>query len=157
MQNKECAMLNSPVATFVAVLAIGGVSSAASADILSATRPVIAIVGNELYIGDAVGHLSGAGTLTLRSQSNPAVSCRGEFTSNATQSGSGQLECTNGTAATFEFKRLSTFTGFGAGNTDHGSLSFVYGLGPVDAAPYLKLPIGKKLTHDGAQLALADL
>ena len=150
-------MFNSPVATLVAVLAIGGMSSGASADMLSATRPVIAIVGDELYTGDAIGHLNGAGTLSLRSQSNPAVSCRGEFTSNAEKIGSGQLECSNGTAATFQFTRLSTFTGFGAGASDHGPLTFVYGLGPVDAAPYLKLPVGKKLTQDGAQVALADL
>ncbi|MDB5810720.1 MAG: hypothetical protein JWN94_2842 [Betaproteobacteria bacterium] len=150
-------MLNSPVALLIAVAAIGGLPSGASADMLSATRTVIAIVADELYIGEAVGHLSGAGTLMLRSQSNPAVSCRGEFTSNAAQSGSGQLACSDGTAATFQFKRLSTFTGFGAGNSALSSLSFVYGLGPIEAAAYLKLPPGKKLTHDGAQLALADL
>jgi len=52
---------------------------------------------------------------------------------------------------------LTIFTGFGAGDFGHGSLSFVYGLGPLEAAPYLKLPVGKKLMHNGVQLALADL
>jgi hypothetical protein len=150
-------MLNSPLATLIAVLAISGMPSGASADMLSATRTVIAIVGDELYTGEAVGHLSGAGTLTLRSQSNPAVRCHGEFTSSPTLGGNGQLECSDGTAATFQFKRLSTFTGYGSGTSALGALSFVYGLGPVEAAAYLKLPVGKKLTHDGAQLALADL
>ena len=145
------------VTTLVAVLVLAGAAVPARADMLSATRTVIAIVADELYTGEAVGHLSGAGTLTLHSQSNPAVTCRGEFTSSATHGGAGQLTCSDGTAATFQFKRLTIFTGFGAGDFGHGSLSFVYGLGPLEAAPYLKLPVGKKLMHNGVQLALADL
>ena len=145
------------VTTLVAVLVLAGAAVPARADMLSATRTVIAIVADELYTGEAVGHLSGAGTLTLRSQSNPAVTCRGVFTSSATHGGAGQLQCSDGTAAAFQFKRLTIFTGFGAGDFGHGSLSFVYGLGPLEAASYLKLPAGKKLMHNGVQLALADL
>jgi hypothetical protein len=145
------------VSTLVAVLVLVGAAVPARADTLSATRTVIAIMADELYTGQAVGHLSGAGTLTLHSQSNPAVTCRGEFTSSATHGGAGQLQCSDGTAATFQFKRLTIFTGFGAGDFAHGSLSFAYGLGPLEAAPYLKLPAGKKLMHNGVQLALADL
>jgi hypothetical protein len=96
------------VTTLVAVLVLAGAAVPARADMLSATRTVIAIVAD-------------------------------------------------GTAATFQFKRLTIFTGFGAGDFGHGSLSFVYGLGPLEAAPYLKLPAGKKLMHNGVQLALADL
>ena len=145
------------VATLVAVCALANAVAPARADLLSATRPVIAIVADELYTGEAVGHLSGAGTLSIHSQSNPAVTCRGEFTSSAAHGGAGRLQCSDGTAATFQFKRLTVFTGFGAGNFGRGSLSFAYGLEPVEAAPYLKLPAGKKLVHNGAQLALADL
>jgi hypothetical protein len=150
-------MSASSIARVAAVLALVGMPFAASADLLSATRPVIAIVADDLYTGDAVGHLSGAGTLTLRSQRNPALTCRGEFTSTAADGGVGQLNCSDGSAATFEFKRLTAFTGFGVGTSAHGSLSFAYGLTPAEAAPYLKLPAGKKLLRDGDELALADL
>jgi hypothetical protein len=151
-------MFNQSVANVIAVLAIG-MSSAASADMLSATRPVIAMVADDLYTGEAVGHLNGAGTLTMRSQRNPALTCRGDFTSSAANggAGAGRLQCSDGTEATFEFKRLTTFTGFGAGMSSHGPLRFAYGLDSAKAAPYLKLPAGKKLMHDGDQLALADL
>jgi hypothetical protein len=123
----------------------------------SATRAVIAIVADDLYIGEAEGHLSGAGTLAIHAQKNPAVTCRGEFTSSAALGGAGQLHCSDGSVATFQFKRLTTFTGHGVGTFGRGAMSFVYGLSVADATPYLKLPESKKLMHNGIEMALADL
>lgn len=50
----------------VAIGTIGWITLAGAE--LSATRSVIAILGGELYMGTAVGHLNGAGTLTVRSR-----------------------------------------------------------------------------------------
>jgi hypothetical protein len=36
-------------------------------------------------------------------------------------------------------------------------MSFAYGLPAEDAAPYLKIPSGKKLSTGGAELNLVDL
>ena len=141
----------------IACIGLLGLASPAGAQMLSATRAVIAIVADDLYVGEAVGHLNGAGTLTIHAQRNPAVTCTGEFTSSAALGGSGQLHCSDGSVAGFQFKRLTAFTGHGVGCFGGGSLSFVYGLSAADAAPYLTLPEGKKLTGSGSELALADL
>lgn len=118
---------------------------------------VIAILADDLFVGEAEGHLDGAGTLTIRSQRNPAVSCLGQFTSSAALGGSGQMHCSDGATATFHFQRLGMFRGHGAGSSSRGSISFSYGLTVEEAGPYLKLPQGKKLTHNGTELALVDL
>jgi len=36
-------------------------------------------------------------------------------------------------------------------------MNFSYGLSADEAKPYLKLPKGKKLVHNGKELALVDL
>ena len=95
----------------VLVACIGLASSAnlAAAELFSATRAVIAILADDLFVGEAEGHLSGAGTLAIHSQKDPALTCVGQFTSSAALGGSGQLQCSDGTIATFHFQRLSVF------------------------------------------------
>ena len=138
-------------------IGLAGSTTLAGAGLFSATRMVIAIVADDLFVGEAEGHLSGAGTLAIHSQKNPALTCLGEFTSSAALGGSGQLRCSDGTTATFHFKRLSVFRGYGAGSFSRGAMSFAYGFTADDAAPYLKLPEGKKLAHNGTELELVDL
>ena len=134
-----------------------GSSSLAVADLFSAKRAVIAIVADDLFVGEAEGHLSGAGTLVIHSQKSPGLTCAGDFTSSAAAGGQGQLQCSDGAAATFRFKRLTAFTGYGAGIFSRGTLSFAYGLTHEEAGPYLQVPTGKKLMRYGTELALADL
>ena len=83
---------------------------------LSATRSVIAILGGELYIDTAVGHLNGSGTLNVHSQADSALTCSGDFTSSKELGGAGQLQCSDGAAAAFKFTRLDVFHGHGAGS-----------------------------------------
>jgi hypothetical protein len=129
----------------------------AGAGLLSATRSVIAILADDLFVGEAEGHLSGAGTLAIHSQKTPALTCLGQFTSSAALGGSGQMHCSDGATATFHFQRLSMFRGYGAGSYSRGAMSFAYGLNAEEAGPYLKLPAGKKLRHNGTELQLVDL
>jgi hypothetical protein len=124
--------------------------------LLSSTGMVIAILADDLFVGEAEGHLSGAGTLAIHSQASPAITCLGEFTSSAELGGSGQLHCSDGAAATFHFQRLNMFCGYGVGSFSLGSMSFAYGLTAEEAGPYLKLPKGKKLIHNGTGLQLVD-
>lgn len=123
---------------------------------LSATGAVIAIMAGNLFLGEAEGHLSGAGTLIIHSQKNPALTCRGEFTSSAELGGKGQLRCSDGTTSTFKFQRLTLRRGHGSGNFGRGSMNFTYGLTAEEARPYLKLPRGKKLRQTGTTLELVD-
>ena len=140
-----------------ACLGLAGSATPASAGLLSATGAVIAIVAGELFVGEAVGHLSGAGTLAIHSQKDPRLTCRGQFTSSAELGGLGQMQCSDGATAAFSFKRLNIFRGYGVGSFSRGSMSFVYGLAAEDASPYLTLPEGKRLRRNGTELTLVDL
>ena len=71
--------------------------------------------------------------------------------------GKGQLRCSDGSSAMFHFQRLSIWNGHGAGTFSRGAMSFSYGLTAGEAAAYVKLPKGKKLAHDGKEMALVDL
>ena len=145
------------ITAVAACIAVGGPAVLHGAGLFSATGVVIAILADDLFVGEAEGHLSGAGTVAIRSQKTPALICLGQFTSSALLGGSGQLHCSDGARATFQFRRLSVFRGYGAGNFSRGSMSFAYGLSAEEAGPYLKLPKGKKLAYSGTALELADL
>jgi hypothetical protein len=123
----------------------------------SATGMVIAIMAGELFLGEAEGRLNGSGTLAIHSQKVPALTCTGRFTSSAERGGAGTLECSDGSAATFRFERLTIRRGHGAGSFTRGPMNFAYGLSAEEAARYLKLPEGKKLAGRGADLELVDL
>ena len=138
-------------------IGFAGWTNLADAELFSATRQVIAILGADLYLGVAEGHLSGAGTLAIRAQGNPDVACSGEFTSSAALGGPGRLRCSDGATATFNFQRLSAFHGHGVGSHSRGAMSFTYGLSAGQSEPYLKLPPGKTLRENGGSLQLADL
>ena len=140
-----------------ACIGLAGSATVAGAGLFSATGMVIAILAGDLFVGEAEGHLSGAGTLAIHSQKDPALTCLGQFTSSAALGGSGQMQCSDGATATFHFQRLTVFRGYGVGSFSRGSMSFAYGLTPEEAGPYLKLPEGKKLTHNGTELELVAL
>ena len=141
-----------------ALIACIGLGSSAPVDTagLSATGDVIAVLAGDLFVGEAKGYLNGSGTFSIHSEANPALICLGRFTSSATLGGSGQLNCNDGVSGTFSFQRLTVFRGYGAGTTSRGKMSFAYGLAAAQAAPYLKLPEGKKLAGSGTRLALVD-
>ena len=146
--------------TFMSILAacigLAGAAPDAGAGFFSATGAVIAITADDVYVGEAEGHLNGAGTLAIHSQKNPTIKCLGEFTSSAELGGSGQLQCSDGATATFRFKRLTVYRGYGTASFGRGEMSFAYGFTPEEAMPYLKLPEGKKLVQNGTELALVD-
>src|SRR5688572_4044133 len=137
-------MHNISIAAVAASIGLAGWANQADADLFSAKGPVIAILADDLFTGEAEGHLSGAGTLSIRSQKNPAVSCVGQFTSSAALGGAGQLKCSDGATATIHFQRLNLRQGHGAGSFSRGSMSFTYGLTAAESEIYLRLPAGKR-------------
>ena len=145
------------ITVLAACIGLAGSATPAGAGLFSATRMVIAILADDLFVGVAEGHLSGAGTLAIHSQKDPDLTCLGQFTSSAELGGSGRMHCSDGATATFHFQRLSVFRGHGVGSFSRGAMSFAYGLTAEEAAPYLKLPEGKKLTHNGSELKLVGL
>jgi hypothetical protein len=149
--------LNKILLAGLACAGLAGSAAPAAAGLLSSTGAVIAILAGELFTGTAEGNLDGAGTIAIRSQRNPALTCSGKFTSSAELGGKGKLACSDGSNATFKFQRLTIYKGHGSGRYNRASMSFTYGLTAEDAAPYLKLPKGKKLTRNGTGLALVSL
>jgi len=146
------------VTVLAACTGLAGSPAPAGAELLSAKRTVIAILADDLFVGEAEGHLSGAGTLAIRSQKDPGLSCVGQFTSSAARGGgSGQMQCSDGATGTFHFQRSDVFRGHGGGIFSRGSMSFAYGFAAEEAGPYLKLPPGKRLLHGAIGLALVDL
>jgi hypothetical protein len=145
------------ITVLAACIGLAGSGTVPGGEVFSATGAVIAILAGDLFVGEAEGHLSGAGTLAIHSQKDPALTCLGQFTSSAELGGSGQMQCSDGSTATFHFQRLNMFCGHGIGNFSRGSMSFAYGLTPEEAKPFLKLPEGKKLTHNGTELQLVAL
>ena len=125
----------------------------ADAQLLSSTGPVIAILGGELLVGEATGHLGGWGTIALHSPAKAGRTCVGEFSFTEALGDAGQLRCSDGASAAFRFHRLSLRRGYGAGSSGN-SLSFTYGLSAEDSAPYLTLPAGKALSGSGKDLEL---
>jgi hypothetical protein len=141
-------------ATGLAVcIALAGWTGAADAGPFSVTAPVIAILDGELLVGEVIGHLAGWGTIALHSRSKAGLTCAGEYSATEALGDAGQLRCSDGTTATFQFQRLSLRRGYGAG-TSGSALSFTYGLTAEESAPYLKLPAGKELKADGNHLTL---
>jgi len=141
----------------LACAGLAGSAAPAAAGLLSSTGAVIAILGGELFVGTAEGHYDGAGTLSIHSQKNAALTCSGKFTSSAELGGKGKLACSDGSNATFKFQRLTIYRGHGTGRFNRASMSFTYGLTAEEAAPYLKLPKGKKLARNGTGLELVSL
>jgi hypothetical protein len=144
-------------AVSVACIALACPATPATGGLLTSTGEVIAIMAGELFVGTAEGNLDGAGTIAIHAQKNPALTCSGEFTSSAELGGQGKLRCTDGSSATYKFKRLTIYKGHGGGRFSRGPMSFTYGLTAEQAAPYLKLPKGKKLAHNGTKLELVSL
>lgn len=134
-------------------IAFAGWAGVADAGPLSSTGPVIAVLDGQVLVGEVTAHLAGWGTIALRSPSNPGLTCVGEFSATEALGDAGQLKCSDGASATFQFQRLSLRRGHGAG-TSGSALTFTYGLTAEESAPYLKLPYGKALTGDGSNLAL---
>lgn len=135
-------------------IAAAGWTLGAHAGPLSSTGPVIAILGGELLVGEVTAHLAGWGTIALHSRSNPALTCVGDFSATEALGDAGQLRCSDGASAMFEFQRLSLRRGYGEGKSSRGALSFTYGLTAEESAPYLKLPPGKALSQDSTNLQL---
>jgi hypothetical protein len=146
------------VASVAACIGLAGSGHLEGAGLLSATGIVIAILAGDLFVGEAEGHLSGAGTLAIRSQKASGLACVGEFTSSAKLGGSGQLRCTDGTTAIFHFRRLSMFSGHGAGNSSRGLMSFRVRAHRRRSRAVPEAARGQEeLAQNGTDLELADL
>jgi hypothetical protein len=142
----------------VAALALSACAnpSGARMGLFTTTTPVVAIVGGELYTGESVCFLDGTGRLDLHASTDPAQACSGRFRYESDHLGVGDMRCNGKTDASFQFRALSTMTGYGFGRAQEAEVSFAYGMTPEQATPYLRLPSGKKLRRKDSGLVLSD-
>lgn len=130
-----------------AALLLGGCAneSGARMGLFSATSPVIAILADDLFLGEATGYMDRTGTIQIKSSVNDNLHCIGEFRYTGAKTGVARVRCNDGSEAELDFTGLSTLSGYGFGKSTRGPASFTFGLTPEQASQYLKPPKGKKL------------
>ena len=131
-------------------------SSGARMGWLSTTSPILAIVAGEVYTGESTSYIDGTGTMRLKASLHRKRQCDGDFRFDSQMLGVGSMHCAEGTETLFQFRALSTLTGYGFGRSSKGEVRFTYGLTPEQAYPYLRLPPGKKLQTTADGLILVD-
>lgn len=113
--------------------------------LFTATAPVLAILHDDLFVGEAVGYMDRTGTIDLHSVVDTNLKCVGRFEYTGARTGVANVQCNDGADARLSFNALGPLSGYGYGKTSRGPASFTYGLSPEEAAERLTLPKGKKL------------
>ena len=125
--------------------------------LFTASAPVVAIMYDDLFVGQAVGYMDGTGTLDLHSALDPQKRCVGESRYTGSKTGIAHLRCNDGAEASASFNALGALSGYGFGRLGGKPVSFTYGLTPEEAAQYLTLPAGKRLIKKPTGPALVDM
>jgi hypothetical protein len=125
--------------------------------LFSVTLPVIAILHDDLFVGEAIGYLDRTGTIDLQSVLDPKIKCVGSFRYTGLKTGVADMQCNDGAEARLLFNALGVFSGYGAGSTPKGPASFTFGLNPAEAASHLTIPPSKKLVEKLEGLRLESL
>ena len=110
--------------------------------LFTAKSPVAVTIKGDIFVGWAVGDISGSGTIDIQSAIDPENTCVGEFRYTSTWSlvGKGTVSCKDGSQGTFNFKGLTNLKGYGYGNSNRGAVTFTYGMTAEEAAGYLQKP-----------------
>jgi hypothetical protein len=106
---------------------------------LTLTSQVIAVIGRDLFIGEATGYVDGNGVVEVKSFKDPSIRCIGEYsyTSLELLSGKGTMTCNDGDRSEFNFRGFDNSKGYGYGTSNRGPVSFTYGIHAKDAGQYL--------------------
>ena len=116
--------------------------SGARMGLFTAKSPVAVTIKGDIFVGWAVGDITGSGTIDIQSAIDPDNTCVGEFRYTSTWSlvGKGTVSCKDGSQGQFNFKGLTNLKGFGYGNSTRGPVTFTYGMTAEEAAKYLQKP-----------------
>lgn len=110
--------------------------------LFSAEAPVVVLMVDDIFIGNAVGYMDRTGTIEMASTSRADVRCAGQFAYTGARIGRATLNCSDGMQASVTFNALSNLSGYGYGAAASGPVSFTYGLTSADAVQYLRFPPG---------------
>jgi hypothetical protein len=116
--------------------------SGARMGLFTAKSPVAVTIKGDIFVGWAVGDITGSGTIDIQSAIDPENSCIGEFRYTSTWSlvGKGTVSCKDGSQGQFNFKGLTNLKGYGYGTSNRGAVTFTYGMTAKEAAEYLQKP-----------------
>ena len=122
--------------------------------LFSSEAQAFAIVNGQLLQGKLALLPDRTGNLSLTGSQEPITSCSGLTRYESSTAGSIDLRCNDGTAASLRYSLLSETRGYAYGVTAAGAASVTFGMAPAQAAAYLTVPPGKKLTVAGEGLDL---
>ena len=103
------------------------------------TSNVIAILGEDIFVGYATGYIDGNGVVEVSSLKDDSIKCVGEYSYVSLEllSGKGTISCSNGLRSEYNFRGLDNSRGYGYGTTSSGAVKFTYGMSPKESQKYL--------------------
>jgi hypothetical protein len=128
---------------FACLLAACARMNSTAMHLLSSIVPAYAVLNDITLNGTAELFADRSGTLSLESDQEPALKCRGRLQYTATRSGVIRLMCNDGNEALLNFTTLTETSGYGGGATSKGLARLAFGLDQTEALAYLKLPLSK--------------
>lgn len=122
--------------------------------LFSSDAQAFAIVNGQVLQGKMTLLPDRTGNLRLSGDKDPVTSCAGLVRYESSTAGSIDLRCNDGSAAPMRYTLLSETRGYAYGATATGAASVTFGLPPAQAAAFLTVPAGKKLsvTAEGLDL-----
>jgi hypothetical protein len=108
----------------------------------------LAIVGEQVLIGDVVLGVDRTGSVTLNAEKGQPDSCIGSMRYTSTMAGTIDLRCSGAVAAELQFRMLGNSRGYAYGQSDKVAVSLTFGLSNQEARAYLVVPPNKKLVEN---------
>ncbi len=108
----------------------------------------LAIVGEQVLMGDVVLGVDRTGSVTLNAESGKPDSCVGSMRYTSTMAGTIDLRCSEGVKAELQFQMLGNSRGYAYGQSEKSAVSMTFGLSNQEARAYLVVPPNKKLVEN---------
>jgi len=113
---------------------------------VSTSADAYAIVNGQLLNGSVTLIPDRTGRFSLAADQGPVTSCSGAMRNTASNAGTMDLHCNDGTDMQLHFALITETRGYAYGRDEKTSASLAFGLPPQDAIAYLRAPEGKKLS-----------
>jgi len=135
------------LATACAALFLAGCAKVndTSLRLVSTEVDAYAIVSGQVLTGNVILIPDRSGRVTFSPENGKELACLGGMRYTATNSGSMELNCSDGSSAQLQYMLLTETRGYAYGTNSAGPVSVVFGLSPQDARAYLTVPPGKRL------------
>lgn len=113
--------------------------------LVSTRVDAFAVVNGQVLSGNVILIPDRTARVTFSPEKGAELACLGSMRHTATNSGSVELTCSDGTNTQLQYTLLTETRGYAYGTNAAGPASLVFGLSPQDARAYLTVPAGKRL------------